>query len=149
MGIMIEKKEKILFLCTHNSARSQIAEGILNTLYADKYQAFSAGVKPSHVSSFAIESLMELGIDISNHRSKNINEFQNENFDFVITLCDNAKESCPFLPGKKVIHKCFDDPASIDGSIDEILIGFRKIRDEIKEWLINNFGDKKNESINK
>jgi arsenate reductase len=136
---MKKKKEKVLFLCTHNSARSQIAEGILNSLYADKYEAYSAGVQPSHVSPYAIESLRELGIDISNHSSKSINEIQDKKFDYVVTVCDNIKESCPFLPGKKLIHKGFMDPASIDGSIDEIMNGFRKIRDEIKDWIINNF----------
>jgi arsenate reductase len=137
---MSSKKENVLFLCTHNSARSQIAEGILNTFYANKYQAYSAGVQPSHVSSYAIETLRELGIDISDHRSKSINEFQGKNFDIVVTVCDNAKESCPFFPGKKIIHKGFEDPASKDGSIDEIMDGFRKSRDEIKDWIIKNFG---------
>ena len=136
---MKNKKEKVLFLCTHNSARSQIAEGILNTFFADKYQAYSAGLQPSHISPYAIESLKELGIDISDQRSKSINEFKDFKFDYVVTVCDNAKETCPFFSGKKIIHKGFDNPNAIDGSIDEIMIGYRKIRDEIKDWIIQNF----------
>jgi arsenate reductase len=139
-------KKKVLFLCTHNSARSQIAEGLLNAFYNDKFQGFSAGIKPSHVSPYAIEVLRELGIDISDHKSKILKEFQNDNFDYVVTVCDNAKESCPFFPGKNIIHKGFEDPASIDGSIEEIMEGFRKVRDEIKDWIIESFGDPKHDS---
>jgi arsenate reductase len=140
---MNEKRKNILFLCTHNSARSQIAEGILNTFYTDKYKAFSAGLQPSHVSPYAIETLRDLGIDISDHRSKSINEFKDKKFDLVITVCDNAKESCPFFPGKKMIHKGFQDPSAIDGSIEEIMDGFKKVRNEIKDWIIDTFGDPK------
>ena len=133
-------KQTVLFLCTYNSARSQMAEGLLNTLFKEKYKAFSAGINPKEVNSYAIEVMKKLGIDISNHTSKSIEEFRNMTFDFVVTVCDNAKEICPFFPGKKVLHKSFEDPASFNGEIKETLAIFRKVRDEIKSWIIENFG---------
>ena len=136
---MNEIKKKVLFLCTHNSARSQIAEGFLKTYYRDKYEAYSAGIEPTHVNPYAVEVMKEIGIDLSDQNSKNIYEFKNKKFDFVITVCDNAKENCPFFPGKKIIHHGFKDPANTDGSIEEILNSFKKIRDEIKDWIIKNF----------
>jgi len=132
-------QQTILFLCTHNSARSQMAEGLLNALFKEKYKAFSAGIATKEVNSYAIEVMKELGIDISKHYSKNIEEFRDKKFDFVITVCDNAKESCPFFPGKKVLHKSFEDPASFNGEIKETLTIFRKIRDEIKSWILEYF----------
>ena len=136
------KKQIVLFLCTHNSARSQMAEGLLNMLFKSKYQAFSAGITPRQVNPYAIEVMKELGIDISDNRSKSIEEFRDVTFDFVVTVCDNAKESCPFFPGKKILHKGFEDPTNFNGEIEETLSIFRKVRDEIKVWIINNF-DKK------
>ena len=133
-------KQKVLFICTHNSARSQMAEGLLKTLYGNSYETFSAGIEPTHVNPYAVEVMKELGIDISAHRSKSIEEFRGMTFDYVITICDNAKEGCPFFPGKNIIHKGFDDPAQMDGSIEEILVTFRRVRDEIKNWIINTFG---------
>ena len=133
------KKKKVLFICNHNSARSQMAEGLLNHLFKSKYEAFSAGIQPTHANPYAIEVLKEIGIDIPNNRSKSINEFKDTKFDIVVTVCDDAKESCPFFPGKKIIHKAFKDPAAVDGSIDEIILVFRKIRDEIKEWIRKEF----------
>jgi arsenate reductase len=135
----MDSKKKVLFLCTHNSARSQMAEGILKTYYKDKYESFSAGVQPTHVNPYAVEVMKEIGIDLSDQHSKSINDFKNEKFDYVVTVCDNAKETCPFFPGEKIIHKGFNDPADTDGSIEEILTSFEKIRDEIKDWIINNF----------
>lgn len=132
-------KKSVLFICTHNRCRSQIAEGFLNNLYKDKYQAFSAGIKKTRVNPYAIEVMKEIGIDLSKHYSKTIEIFQNKNFDFVVTVCDNARESCPFFPGKKVVHKSFDDPASFKGNIEDTLIKFRKTRDEIKNWIIEYF----------
>ncbi len=131
--------QKVLFICTHNSARSQIAEGLLNTIYGDKYEAFSAGIEKTRVNPYAIKVMKEIGIDISNHVSKSIEEFRDMTFDFVVTVCDNAKESCPFFPGKKVLHKSFEDPANFNGEIKETLAIFRKVRDEIKSWIIENF----------
>ena len=135
-----KKKKRVLFLCTHNSARSQMAEGLLNTLYHKTYEAYSAGVQPTQVNPYAIEVMKELGIDISNHSSKHINEFQDEHFDFVVTVCDNARETCPFFPGKIVLHQSFDDPSSFHGSIEESLAVFRQVRDQIKDWLERTFG---------
>ena len=129
----------MLFLCTHNSARSQIAEGLLNTIFSDSYEAYSAGVEPTIVSPYAVEVMKELGIDISDHRSKSIEEFRGKTFDYVVTVCDNAKEICPFFPGKKVLHQSFSDPGDVDGSIEEILDNFRKIRDDIKKWVEKTF----------
>ena len=132
-------KRKVLFLCTHNSARSQMAEGLLNTIYGSRYEAYSAGIQPSKVNPYAVEVMKELGIDISNSRSKSIEEFRDANFDYVVTVCDNAKEACPFFPGKKILHESFEDPAEFEGNIEETLAVFRKVRDEIKNWIQETF----------
>jgi arsenate reductase len=137
---MKEHKKTVLFICTHNSCRSQIAEGFLNTMYKNKYQAFSAGIIKTNVNPYAIEVMKELGIDLSKHYSKKIEDLEEKNFDFVVTVCDKAHESCPFFPGKKVVHKNFEDPANFEGSLEDTLIEFRKVRDEIKSWIINYFG---------
>jgi len=128
------KKKKVLFLCTHNSCRSQMAEGFLNHLCKYNYKAFSAGIKKTHVNPYVIEVMGEIGIDISDHRSKTIDEFKDTYFDIVVTVCDHAREVCPFFPGKKVIHKGFKDPSE-EGNNDKILNRFRKTRDEIKTWI--------------
>ena len=120
-------QQTVLFLCTNNSARSQMAEGLLNTLFKEKYKAFSAGINPKKVNSYAIEVMKELGIDISNHTSKSIEEFRNMTFDFVVTVCDNAKEICPFFPGKKVLHKSFEGEGAFYGPKIDI-----KLRDALK-----------------
>lgn len=131
-------KKKILFICTGNSARSQIAEGLVNSLFFKNYKAYSGGTNPSKVKPLAIQVMKEIGIDISHHRSKNIREFYGEDFDLVVTVCDNAKKVCPVFPGaKNTIHKSFKDPAEATGTKEQILTVFNKIRDEIKEWLID------------
>ncbi|MDY6960087.1 MAG: arsenate reductase ArsC [Halobacteriota archaeon] len=132
--------EKILFICTHNSARSQMAEGLVNHLLKGKYHAYSAGTEPTGVNSYATKVMEEIGIDISSHRSKSIDEFRETKFDYVITVCDNAKEVCPFFPGGKQIHKSFVDPSTSQGTDEEILSSFRKVRDEIKEWIMDTSG---------
>ena len=132
-------KKNVLFICTHNSCRSQIAEGFLNTMYKDKYQAFSAGIIKTNVNPYAIEVMKELGIDLSKHYSKKIEDLKEKKFDFVVTVCDKAHESCPFFPSEKVVHKNFDDPTNFEGSLEEIIIEYRRIRDEIKNWIINYF----------
>jgi len=133
-------KKKVLFICTHNSVRSQIAEGLLNYMYGDKYEAYSAGTQPTRVNPYAIKVMQEIGIDISCHYSKSVQEFLNQDIDYVITVCDNANETCPFFPGGKIrLHKSFQDPSSFTGSEEEILNGFRKVRDEIKKWIENSF----------
>jgi arsenate reductase len=119
-----------------------MSEGLLNTLYRDSYQAFSAGIIPSEVNPYAVEVMKEIGIDISSQHSKSIEEFKNTKFDIVATVCDSARETCPFFPGKKIIHKNFEDPADSSGSIEEILKVFRKTRDQIKQWIKESFGEK-------
>lgn len=127
-------KKKVLFLCTHNSARSQMAEGLLRALKGESYEAYSAGVSPTVVDPDAIKALAELGIDISGQRSKGIDELRSIKFDLVVTVCDNAKEACPFFPGaKKQIHRGFDDPAGYEG--EARLPAFRRVRDEIQAWI--------------
>jgi arsenate reductase len=132
-------KKRVLFLCTHNSARSQMAEGILNAFYGDRYEGCSAGVTPTKVNPYVVKSMAEIGIDISRNRSKSIEEFRGENFNYVVTVCDGAREARPFFPGEEVIHKSFEDPSQFKGSEEEILKQARRVRDEIKEWIKNKF----------
>ncbi|VVB90874.1 Protein ArsC [uncultured archaeon] len=133
-------KKKVLFLCTENSCRSQMAEGILRHLMGDKFEVFSAGTRPSVVNPMAIKVMAEIGIDISGHRSKSVEEFQWKNFDFVITTCDAARETCPVFPGKaRRLHWSFNDPAEARGSENEILSAFRKVRDGIKQRIQEEF----------
>ena len=137
------EKRKVLFICTHNSARSQMAEGLLNFLYGDRYEAHSAGTNPSGVSPYAIKVMAEIGVDISKHRSKSIEEFRGIEFDYVVTVCDHAKETCPFFPGgKRYLHKGFKDPSETKSDENRILGEFRKVRDEIKEWIEKTFSEK-------
>jgi len=125
--------KKVLFLCTGNSCRSQMAEGFLHHIASDKFEVFSAGVKPTQVNPFAIKVMAEVGIDISSYRSKSVTEFFGQRFDYVITLCDNAKQTCPMFPDQyKKIHWDIEDPADAKGSEEERLYFFRKIRNEIK-----------------
>ena len=127
--------KSILVICTGNSARSQMMEGLLNHFGEGNISAQSAGTHSSHVNPLAIQVMSEIGIDISHHRSKSIDEFQDQDFHVVITVCDSAKENCPFFPGKHVIHQGFDDPpAGAEVSDEEKLAAFRRIRDEELEW---------------
>ena len=126
-------RKRVLILCTGNSARSQMAEGILRQIGGDDFEVASAGVTPSHVRPEAIKVMGELRIDISDHRSKSVAEFLGQEFDFVITVCDNANEQCPVFPGKtKRIHWSFEDPAAALGDEPARLTVFRRVRDEIK-----------------
>jgi len=128
-------KKKILVLCTGNSCRSQIAEGYLRHFANDKAEIYSAGIETHGVNPWAIETMKEDGIDISSHTSNNINEYRNIDFDFVITVCDNAKESCPFFSTKaKMFHQNFADPAKATGTGEEIKQGFRFVRNAIKDY---------------
>ncbi len=137
-------KKKVLFICTHNSARSQMAEGLMNALLGDQYEAFSAGTEPSQVNPYAIKSMSEIDFDISTNRSKHIREFTETEFDYVITVCDNAKEKCPVFPGRgKYIHKGFTDPSRTTGSNDQELMDFRVVRDEIRDWILKYFSERK------
>jgi arsenate reductase (thioredoxin) len=134
-------KKRVLFLCTHNSARSQMAEGLLKDLYGDRYEVFSAGTEPAGVNPNSIKVMEEIGVDISNHYSKNVKDFIDEDFDYVITVCGGAEETCPFFPGgKNKIHKDFEDPYSFSGDKKEVLNKFREVRDELKEWIMEVFG---------
>ena len=129
-------KERVLILCTGNSARSQMAEGLLRHDAGSQFEVESAGTKPGSVRPEAIAVMHELGIDISGHRSKHVNELDGDLFDYVITVCDNAKESCPLFPGAvKRLHHGFDDPAAVNGSDEERLAVFRRVRDELREYL--------------
>ena len=135
---------RILFVCTHNSARSQMAEGLMNALYGDRFVAWSAGTEPSKVNDYAVKVMKEIGIDISGHRSKSVEEFLEQGFAYLVTVCDQANEACPFFPGgKERIHKSFEDPAAIEGNEELKLAGFRRTRDEIKAWIEKSFSDMK------
>jgi len=129
--------KRVLILCTGNSARSQMAEGLLRDEAGDRFEVQSAGVTPSSVRPEAIEAMSEIGIDISRHRSKSVDEFVGQDFDYIITVCDNAKETCPVFPGKaQRIHKNFEDPPSASiGDHNSRMAIFRRVRDEIRDWL--------------
>ena len=127
-------KQKVLILCTGNSCRSQVAEGILRHYGGSRFEVFSAGTKPSSVNPIAIQVMKEIGIDISAHRSKHVDEFKGQIFDYVVTVCDNAKESCPFFPGNtKRLHWQFPDPPHGQEVTQEVLGRFREVRDLICE----------------
>ncbi len=129
-------KKHVLILCTGNSARSQMAEGLLRHIAGNRFEVESAGVEPSHVRAQAIEAMREIGIDISGHRSKSVDEFSGQEFDYVITVCDNANERCPVFPGKtERIHWSFEDPAAAQGDEKAVLSVFRRVRDEIEGRL--------------
>lgn len=134
-------KPKILFLCTHNSARSQMAEGYMNARYGDRYEAFSAGTEATRVHPVAIAVMQEIGIDISGHRSKVLDEFFGKGIETVVAVCDSAHGACPFFPGAKdVIHQGFPDPSGFQGTDEEILAKFREVRDQITHWIDARFG---------
>ena len=128
---------KVLFLCTENACRSQMAEGLVNHDLAGRVQAFSAGVSPSRVNPRAIQVMAELGIDIRRQRSKSVAELAGEPFDLVITLCDQAQQQCPIFPGDtEVRHVGFPDPARAAGTEAEIMAAFRQVRDDLRVRLI-------------
>lgn len=131
-------KQRVLILCTGNSARSQMAEGLLRHDAGDRFTVESAGTKPSTVRPEAITVMNEVGIDITPHRSKHVDEFAGQDFDYVLTVCDNAKESCPVFFGKSTrLHQSFNDPAAVEGSQEQRLAVFRKVRDELRSYLKN------------
>jgi arsenate reductase len=152
-------KMKVLFLCEHNSARSQMAEGMLRHLYGEKYEAFSAGSNPTQVNPLAIKVMAEIGIDISRQTSKSIEEFRNKEIDLVVSVCrSSAKLMCSLcsspivmgrpeiinttIPGAKhYLHHGFNDPSEVDGSDEEKTMVFRHTRDDIKQWIIDVFAD--------
>lgn len=128
-------KQRVLILCTGNSARSQMAEGLIRHDAGDRFDVSSAGTNPSHVRSEAIAVMRELGIDISSHRSKHVDEFRGQPFDYVLTVCDNAKDHCPCFPGTVTHHHSFQDPAAFAGTETDRLALFRQVRDQIRKYL--------------
>ena len=127
---------RVLILCTGNSARSQMAEGLLRHDGGAGFEVASAGTKPSHVRPEAVAAMREIGIDILTHRSKSVDEFAGQAFDYVITVCDNARESCPVFPAAtKRIHWSLDDPAAVQGSEEQRLAEFRRVRDQLRSLL--------------
>jgi arsenate reductase len=130
-------KQRVLILCTGNSARSQMAEGLLRHDAVDRFEVASAGTKPTVVRKEAIDVMRELGIDISGHRSKSVVEFEGRPFDVVLTVCDNAKETCPvFWGAARRLHHDFEDPAAVDGTESERLAAFRRVRDQLRRYLL-------------
>jgi arsenate reductase len=126
-------KQRVLFLCTHNSARSQMAEGLLRALAGDRFEAFSAGTEATQVRPLAIRAMGELGIDISSQESKTLDRYLGEQFNAVITVCDAANEACPiFLGAKQRLHWSFPDPSQARGTEDEQLALYRAVRDDIR-----------------
>ena len=134
----MKEKKKVLFICTHNSARSQMAEAFVNSL-SGEWQAESAGTEASRVNPYTIKAMEEIGSSMDDHRSKPIEEFRGQKFDLVVTVCDHAKETCPFFPGKRYMHRGFDDPSEAKGTDEEIFQVFRRVRDQIREWVEGEF----------
>jgi arsenate reductase len=133
---MTENKPRVLFLCTHNSARSQMAEGVLRNLGEDRFEVHSAGTEATRVRPLAVRAMDEIGIDISGQESKTLERYLGEPFDYVITVCDEANEACPFFPGaKNRLHWSLGDPSLATGSDGERLEVFREVRDEIRERI--------------
>ncbi|MBX5477421.1 MAG: arsenate reductase ArsC [Clostridia bacterium] len=127
---------RVLFLCTANSARSQMAEAWTRALHGDTIEAMSAGTRPTVVHPMAVEVMREVGIDIAHQRSKSVEEFLGERFDAVITLCGDARESCPLFPhATRTIHMGFPDPARVTGSPEEARAAFRRVRDDLRTWI--------------
>jgi len=139
----LAKKATVLFICSRNSARSQMAEGFLKHLYGRRYEAHSGGTEPSQIHPLAVEVMKEVGIDISSQTSKSLDTYLHKEIDYVVTVCDKARQSCPFFPGGRTgMHKSFEDPARVKVSGQRALETFRRVRDEIKEWIKETFGEK-------
>lgn len=129
-------KQRVLVLCTGNSARSQMAEGLLRSMGEGRLDVVSAGTHPTFVRPEAIAVMAEVGIDISGQRSKSAAEFEDQSFDLVLTVCDHARESCPVYPGaKRLIHHSFEDPAQVAGTEEERLAAFRRVRNQMKAYF--------------
>ena len=133
---MLGGRARVLFLCTHNSARSQMAEGLLRHLTGDRFESYSAGTEATHVRPQALRVMGELGIDISGQESKTLDRYLGEPFDYVITVCDDAKKACPFFPGAaQRLHWSLPDPAAAEGTEDERLEVFRSVRDRLRHHI--------------
>jgi len=133
------EKKKVIFICTGNSCRSQIAEGLLRNLAGDKYEVYSAGLLASGVNPYAIEVMKEVGIDITDQHSDRIGKYKSDSFDIVVTVCDHAKEYCPTFPGSKAIHWSIKDPYGVEGPYEVKLQSFRECRDLLKQKIDNEF----------
>ena len=134
-------KKSVLFVCTHNSVRSQMAEALLNKIYGDRYSAFSVGSDPTQIDPLVVSVMREIGIDVSNYHSKGLNILKDCNPEYVVTVCDQAKESCPYFPGGNLrIHKNFSDPSKFQGWHEDVIKEYRRTRDEIKNWIEKEFG---------
>ena len=135
-GADVAQRSRVLFLCTHNSARSQMAEGLLRYLAGDRFEAYSAGTEATHVRPLAIRAMEEIGIDISSQESKTLDRYLGEPFEYVITVCDDANEACPFFPGSSTrLHWSLRDPSQARGSEQERLAVFRSVRDELRNRI--------------
>jgi arsenate reductase len=135
-GADVAQRSRVLFLCTHNSARSQMAEGLLRHLAGDRFEAMSAGTEATHVRPLAIRAMEEIGIDISSQESKTLDRYLGEPFEYVITVCDDANEACPFFPGATTrLHWSLRDPSQARGSEEERLAVFRSVRDELRSRI--------------
>ncbi len=133
-------KKKVLFVCTHNAVRSQMAEALLNKIYGDRYTAFSAGSDPTQIDPVVISVMKDMGIDLDHSRSKGLDFFKDYAFDYIVTVCDHAQESCPYFPDWDVhLHKSFSDPSRFQGPADDKIKAYRKTRDEIKTWIEKEF----------
>jgi arsenate reductase len=137
----MSRKIRVLFICTANAARSQMAEGLLRVKYGDRFEVFSAGTHQSRVSTRAIRVMQEIGIDISHHRSKNLDEMSGMTFDLAVTLCDRASQLCPVIScAKRTIHYGFPDPHLTHGNEGDLIEGYRTVRDDIAAWIDKTFG---------
>jgi arsenate reductase (thioredoxin) len=133
---MMTEKSRVLFVCTHNSARSQMAEGLLRHLAGDRFEAMSAGTEATHIRPLAIRAMEEIGVDISGQESKTLDRYVQEHLDYVITVCDDANEACPYFPGaRERMHWSFEDPSKANGTEEERLAIFRSVRDRIKDRM--------------
>lgn len=132
--------DSVLFVCTHNSSRSQMAEGLFRARYGAHYKVRNAGTRPGGVNPFAVEVMEEIGIDISEHTSEHVEACDETPFDIVVTVCDDAAENCPYIPARKRnLHHGFEDPSSVKGTEEERRAAFRQTRDELTEWIESTF----------
>jgi arsenate reductase len=134
------EKLRVLFVCTHNSARSQMAEGLLRAMAGDRYEVYSAGTEPRGVHPLAVRVMQELGIDLSGLRSEHVDTYRDVPMDYVVTVCDSAREHCPYVPARRRnLHQSFPDPSAVEGDEATRLEAFRRVRDQIRAWLEETF----------
>ncbi len=135
------EKLRVLFVCMHNSARSQMAEGLLRAMAGDRYEVYSAGTEPRGVHPLAVRVMQQRGIDLSGHHAKHVDTFRDVPMDYVVTVCDAAREHCPYVPARRRnLHQSFPDPSAVEGDEATRLEAFRRVRDQIHAWLAETFG---------